>query len=292
MQRLFESLKQPGEDARTFFDFASTVIETEGEFTTELLFKVILTSRDEICNREVDAVEARRRWCISKPFQEMVDLCLAELQVDLHFYEAWCKANSLNSCGVRVLVEIEIDDKRQKAIKERQLAAMRKDRKKIEEAEMRQRIKRNQDEKLASMRRKIKKSSSNGVFHLSEIADDDDEVPEISSRALDLAKQMMDLADGSAWNSKDGSLSLTELGKCLLGTEHELFVRWLCKDHLRNYRRFDKDDSGGIDIAELAYATEEFLHVDMKDLVEVQASPQSFTTKTRSDSFISTDLRL
>lgn len=67
----------------------------------------------------------------------------------------------------------------------------------------------------------------------------------------DIATAIMDRADGF---SKNQSLSVSELGTFLRGTEHEPFAMWLLYNREKNFKKFDVNKDGTISLRELVRA--------------------------------------
>ena len=64
-----------------------------------------------------------------------------------------------------------------------------------------------------------------------------------------MAAQIMKAANRLAQNN---TLSVTELGTFLQGTEHEPFAKWMLEQRQRRFKQFSKD--GGLTISELREA--------------------------------------
>jgi len=240
LECMYNDMEEKDPETVQLFGHLRTMVGSEGRLDQMLLFRVIRTVKlRQPCIEPCSEYPKGVPGVITKSMQDLIDLLLAELGVDLHVYEAWCKANLL-IVGNRIVLEIEQAENRNKALADRK--------QKKAEADARKKVQMELLEKA-------------GFFITQNMAPED--IP--SYEALMMAKSIMEECDDSEdKNSGDGLVSIEEIiegckAMATGGGKHKYLVVWLTKNNLKNFRQFDEDESGEIDFHELTMAAQAFL---------------------------------
>ena len=80
-------------------------------------------------------------------------------------------------------------------------------------------------------------------------------VPEAPDRFRQVACSIMHIGDRM---DRNGELSVTEMDAFLCNTQHRDFARWMLGNSQKNFKRFDNDKNGAIDVDELQFAVQVF----------------------------------